>query len=182
MALRKVLKSKTGSCQGKHRARLVSRGLQQANDPPHIRVRFSILRLTKSRYYSVPVVERTLDILEVLHGSDCPLKTNEISSLAKVSRSTTYRILRTLVQRGYVFQNLDGEFSVKQPNFQRIVPIRQEDQPNDSMPTEPESDLSTDQLVDMLLGLLECLRSGSSGSFLVHKMRLTRSTNSGRSK
>ena len=140
-----------------------------------------MLRLTKSQSYSVPVVERTLDILEVLHGSDCPLKTNEISSIAKVSRSTTYRILRTLVQRGYIFQNLDGEFSVKQLDFQRIVPIRREDHSNDSMHTEPESNVLTDQLIEILHGLLQGLRSGSPGSFSVHKMRLTQSANSGRS-
>jgi hypothetical protein len=140
-----------------------------------------MLRLTKSGSYSVPVVERALDILEVLHGSDFPLKTNEISSMAKVSRSTTYRILRTLVQRGYVFQNLDGEFSVKELDFQRIAPIRREDQSNDSMHTEPESDLSPDQLIEMLYGLLQGFRCGRPGSLLVHKMRLTQSANSGRS-
>ena len=144
-------------------------------------MRFSLLRLSKSRSYSVPVVERTLDILEVLHGSDCPLKTNEISSIAKVSRSTTYRILRTLVKRGYVLQNLDGEFSVKRSDFERIVPTRRKDRSVDSMHTEPESNLSTDELIEILQGLLQGLRSGSPGSFLVHKMRLTQPANSDRS-
>jgi hypothetical protein len=140
-----------------------------------------MLRVSKSRSYSVPVVVRTLDILEVLHGSDCPLKTNEISSLARVSRSTTYRILRTLVQRGYVFQSLDGEFSVKHSDCKRIVPMGREDLPSASMCTERESNLSTDQLIEILLGFLQALRSGSPGSFSVHKMTLTQPTNFGRS-
>jgi hypothetical protein len=138
-----------------------------------------MLRLTKSRSYSVPVVERTLDILEVLYGSDRPLKTNQISSIAKVSRSTTYRILRTLVQRGYVFQNLDGEFSVKHLDSKRIVPIR--DHSNDSMFTGPESNLSIDQLIEILHGLLQGLRAGSPSSFLVPKVKLKPPADSGRS-
>jgi hypothetical protein len=137
-----------------------------------------MLRLTKSRSYSVPVVERTLDILEVLYGSDCPLKTNEISSIAKVSRSTTYRILRTLVQRGYVFQNLDGEFSIKHLDSKRIVPTR--DHSNGSMHTGPESNLSIDQLIEILHGLLQGLRSSSPSSFLVPKVKLTPRADSGR--
>src|SRR5580700_5081547 len=96
-------------------------------------VRPSMLRLSKSRSYSVPVVERALDILEVLYGSHCPLKTNDISRLSRVSRSTTYRILRTLAQRGYVFQNLEGEFSVKYLDSKKIVPVGEENQSNASM-------------------------------------------------
>jgi hypothetical protein len=140
-------------------------------------VGFTMLRLSKSQSYSVPVVERTLDILEVLYGSHCPLKTNEISSKAEVSRSTTYRILRTLVQRGYVLQNLDGEFSVKHLDSNKIVLIGREDQSRALMRTEPESNLSTDQLIEILLMLLQNLRSGSPGPSAVDKMTLPQSAN-----
>jgi hypothetical protein len=89
-----------------------------------------MLRLSKARSYSIPVVVRTLDILELLSRSDSPLKTNEISDRARVSRSTTYRILKTLVQRGYVSQDLDGRFSFSDPDNARITPIRRKDQSN----------------------------------------------------
>jgi len=39
-----------------------------------------MLRVTKSRFYVVPVLMRTLDILELLCESDIPLKSNEVST------------------------------------------------------------------------------------------------------
>lgn len=137
-----------------------------------------MLRLSKSRSYSVPVVERTLDILEVLYESHCPLKMKEISSRARVSHSTTYRILRTLVQREYVFHSLDGEFSVKYLDSKKIVPIGREDQSSALMRTAPESNLSTDQLIDILLRLLQDLRSASAGPFAGRKMTVPQSASS----
>jgi DNA-binding Lrp family transcriptional regulator len=59
-----------------------------------------MLRLSQTRFYVVPAVLRTLDILELLYASKSPLKTNEIAEKAGISLSSTYRILRTLVQRG----------------------------------------------------------------------------------
>lgn len=63
------------------------------------------------RYYKVPVVERTFDILELLQKTSRPLKMAAIAEETGVARSTTYRILRTLVSRGYALQSTDGGYS-----------------------------------------------------------------------
>jgi DNA-binding IclR family transcriptional regulator len=70
-----------------------------------------MLMVTKSRFYLVPVLMRALDILELLSRST-PLKMGEISLAVDVSPTTTYRILQTLVQRGYLAQDLEGKFTV----------------------------------------------------------------------
>ena len=54
----------------------------------------------------------TLDILELLLKSDYPLKTRYISNTTGVSQRTTYRILQTLADRGYLAQDLEGKFSL----------------------------------------------------------------------
>jgi DNA-binding transcriptional ArsR family regulator len=121
-----------------------------------------MLRVSKSRSYSVPVVLHTLNIIEVLSESDFALKANEISDRAGVSHSTTYRILRTLVQRGYVSQDLDGRFRrFRDLDKPRIVPIIRVDQLNALHGAqEPETNVSADQLIEMLLALLQGLRNG----------------------
>ena len=60
----------------------------------------------------VPVLMRTLDILEFLCGSDIPLKSNEISNATGVPLTTTYRIMQTLLRRGCVAQDMGGRFSI----------------------------------------------------------------------
>jgi DNA-binding IclR family transcriptional regulator len=70
-----------------------------------------MLMVTKSRFYLVPVLMRALDILELLSRST-PLKMGEISLAVDVSPTTTYRILQTLVHRGYLAQDLEGKFTV----------------------------------------------------------------------
>jgi len=69
-------------------------------------------KITESRLYEIPVLMRTLDILEFLCGSDTPLRTNEISDATGVPRTTTYRILQTLSRRGYIAKDVKGRFSV----------------------------------------------------------------------
>lgn len=68
-----------------------------------------MLKLKKEpRSYVVPVVERTFDILESLNTT--PRKASEIADGTGIARSTTYRILRTLVRRGYVAQVASGGY------------------------------------------------------------------------
>ena len=71
-----------------------------------------MLKVTKKHLYVVPVLLSTLDILEFLSRIEAPLKMNEISSATGVSLTTTYRILQTLVHRGYLEQNIGGRYSV----------------------------------------------------------------------
>ena len=69
-----------------------------------------MLKDTKSGRYLVPVLMHLLDILELLQRTDAPLKMYEISEATGVSLTTTYRILRTLVHRGYLTQDREGRF------------------------------------------------------------------------
>ncbi len=71
-----------------------------------------MLKITKNRGYVVPVLMSTLDILEYLSRTDAPLKLNEISDVTAVPLTTTYRILQTLVQRGYLTHDPEGKYGL----------------------------------------------------------------------
>ena len=79
-----------------------------------------MLRVSKRRTYTAPVVMRALDILEFLFQSSSSMKLDEIAERTGVARSSTYRILGTLEQRGYVSRSLDGYYGYcglrSQPN------------------------------------------------------------------
>ena len=69
-----------------------------------------MLKLSKGRSYRVPVVARTLDILECLFHSPSDLKLADIVEQTNIAHSTAYRILRTLEERGYVSHCLGGGY------------------------------------------------------------------------
>src|SRR5690349_20035175 len=55
----------------------------------------------------VTSVERALSILELLASRNHGLSTSEISGVAKVPKSSTSYLLRTLVGRGYVRRDVE---------------------------------------------------------------------------
>ena len=55
----------------------------------------------------VTSVERALSILELLASRNHGLSTSEISRVAKVPKSSTSYLLRTLVSRGYVRRDVE---------------------------------------------------------------------------
>ncbi len=55
--------------------------------------------------YSIAVVVRTLDLLEILADSAEPLGVTEIANRLQTTKSAAYRILATLEQRGYVLKD-----------------------------------------------------------------------------
>jgi ribose transport system substrate-binding protein len=84
-----------------------------------------MFKTTKSRFYLVPVLMRALDILELLSRTPTPLKMGEISLAVDLSPTTTYRILQTLVQRGYLAQDLEERFTVvNRPGMNSESPTR----------------------------------------------------------
>jgi hypothetical protein len=107
---------------------------------------------------------RTLDVLEYLYRCESPVKTNEISDSLQVPRSTTYRILRTLVHRGYVLQDLDGRFSFNHPGMKfapnrrrfirRSISKRRPAHWIDGKPLTRNQQLSTHRRVDALLNTI----------------------------
>jgi DNA-binding MarR family transcriptional regulator len=122
-----------------------------------------MLRLSKSRSYAVPIIQRALDILELLYERESPLKTNEIADIAQIPRSTTYRILRTFLERGYIYQNLDGQFGVRDSKLMKALPIERSSITTSlNHAVECESNLSADRVVEILLAVLQGLKRGSA--------------------
>lgn len=113
-----------------------------------------MLRVTKSRFYTVPVLMRALDIMEFLCKSETPLKTNQISHSASIPQTTTYRILRTLHRRGYVVQDTEGRFSIAtQSGSTTWAHVH----PDPSVNQHHTTDLSGDQVIDVLQCVLHSL-------------------------
>ena len=121
-----------------------------------------MLRITKNRFYVVPVLMRTLDILEFLRQSKAPLKMHDISTGTGVAPTTTYRILRTLVHRGYLAQDLEGRFSVlNRPEFK----VQSPEHANPARQLRShKTDLSGDQVIQILGSVLQTLRESKDGS------------------
>ncbi|MDR3734089.1 MAG: substrate-binding domain-containing protein [Acidobacteriaceae bacterium] len=64
---------------------------------------------TKRRYL-IPVLTKALDILELLEHENEPMVLEAIHKRTKISKTTVYRILKTLVHRGYVGQGADRTY------------------------------------------------------------------------
>ena len=64
---------------------------------------------TKRRYL-IPVLTKALDILELLQNESEPMVLEAIHKRTKISKTTVYRILKTLVHRGYVGQGSDRAY------------------------------------------------------------------------
>ena len=68
-------------------------------------------RKTKAkRLYLIPVLTKALDVLELLQAENQPMVLEAIHKRAGVSKTTVYRILKTLVHRGYVGQTADRQY------------------------------------------------------------------------
>jgi ribose transport system substrate-binding protein len=62
------------------------------------------------RLYLIPVLTKALDILELLQNENQPMVLETIHKRTKISKTTVYRILKTLVHRGYVGQGADRQY------------------------------------------------------------------------
>ncbi len=68
-------------------------------------------RKTKPKQlYLIPVLTKALDILELLQAEGRPMVLETIHKRTKTSKTTVYRILKTLVHRGYVGQTGDRQY------------------------------------------------------------------------
>lgn len=61
---------------------------------------------------SVRSVDRALDIIEQLSSSNTPLGPTKIAEQTNMDKSTVYRLLSTLLQRGYVDRREEGTYSI----------------------------------------------------------------------
>ena len=63
-----------------------------------------------SRLYLIPILSKSLDILELLETEKKPLMLEDIFQRLDISKTSVYRILKTLVHRGYLVQTQDGRY------------------------------------------------------------------------
>src|SRR5258705_10023828 len=61
-----------------------------------------------ARLYLIPVLSKALDVLELLQVENQPKSLEEIYRRTKISKTTVYRILKTLTHRGYLAQSENG--------------------------------------------------------------------------
>ena len=137
-----------------------------------------MIRLSKGRTYTVPVLFRALDILEFLFQSSSPLKLDEIAKQTGVSRSSTYRILGTLEQRGYVSRSLNGHYDYCRSKSQPTISSRNSMPPMfaSSAPRIKEA-IWVEHTIETLVELLQESRRGNT---VLSEWHATNSTESGR--
>jgi ribose transport system substrate-binding protein len=60
------------------------------------------------RLYLIPILSKALDVLELLEQDHGPVTLEDVFQRTNISKTSVYRILKTLVHRGYVAQTQDG--------------------------------------------------------------------------
>jgi len=64
------------------------------------------------RLYFIPILSKSLDVLETLQKSEEPMSLETVFQRTHISKTTVYRILKTLVHRGYLAQSPEGLYRV----------------------------------------------------------------------
>jgi ribose transport system substrate-binding protein len=70
-------------------------------------------RLTKAkikRLYLIPILSKALDVLELLENDHAPLTLEDVYQRTHISKTSVYRILKTLAHRGYLAQAQNGRY------------------------------------------------------------------------
>jgi ribose transport system substrate-binding protein len=62
------------------------------------------------RLYLIPILSKALDVLELLEQDHAPVTLEDVFQRTKISKTSVYRILKTLVHRGYVAQSQNGTY------------------------------------------------------------------------
>jgi len=71
--------------------------------------------------YLIPILSKSLDILELFESEKKPLTLETIFQRLQVSKTSIYRILKTFVHRGYMAQTPDGSYRlVSRPRKMRF--------------------------------------------------------------
>jgi ribose transport system substrate-binding protein len=60
------------------------------------------------RLYLIPILSKALDVLELLEQNHAPVTLEDVYRETRISKTSVYRILKTLVHRGYVAQAQNG--------------------------------------------------------------------------
>jgi len=62
------------------------------------------------RLYLIPILSKALDVIELLEESHAPVTLEDVFQKTRISKTSVYRILKTLVHRGYVAQTQSGQY------------------------------------------------------------------------
>ena len=62
------------------------------------------------RLYLIPILSKALDVIELLEQDNAPLTLEDVYQKTNISKTSVYRILKTLVHRGYVAQAQNGQY------------------------------------------------------------------------
>lgn len=62
------------------------------------------------RLYLIPILSKALDVIELLEQSHASLSLEDVYQKTRISKTSVYRILKTLVHRGYVAQTQNGQY------------------------------------------------------------------------
>jgi ribose transport system substrate-binding protein len=62
------------------------------------------------RLYLIPILSKALDVMELLEQHHTPLTLEDVYQRTHISKTSVYRILKTLVHRGYLAQSQNGQY------------------------------------------------------------------------
>jgi ribose transport system substrate-binding protein len=62
------------------------------------------------RLYLIPILSKALDVIELLEQDNSPLTLEDVYQKTNISKTSVYRILKTLVHRGYLAQTQSGQY------------------------------------------------------------------------
>jgi len=62
------------------------------------------------RLYLIPILSKALDVIELLEQNNGPVTLEDVFQKTHISKTSVYRILKTLVHRGYVAQSQSGQY------------------------------------------------------------------------
>jgi ribose transport system substrate-binding protein len=62
------------------------------------------------RLYLIPILSKALDVIELLEQNNAPVSLEDVYQKTHISKTSVYRILKTLVHRGYVAQAQNGQY------------------------------------------------------------------------
>ena len=62
------------------------------------------------RLYLIPILSKALDVIELLEARQSSLTLEDVYQETHISKTSVYRILKTLVHRGYLAQSQNGQY------------------------------------------------------------------------
>src|SRR5271154_4994324 len=70
----------------------------------------SLAKAKIKRLYLIPILSKALDVIELLEQDNTPLTLEDVYQRTNISKTSVYRILKTLVHRGYLAHGESGEY------------------------------------------------------------------------